>query len=139
MSTPDPGHAIQYEGIHCDLAIRRPARAVTVVVLSGSDIGEFGDLALQELHKDLDRVERLELFIDARAVRGATIDVSSAWALWLHKHRQRFTRLHMLTGSRYVQVTTQFVRRFFDFDELMTLYTEPAAFQQALDRSCWRT
>ena len=54
----------------CDehtLSIHRPAPAVALVVLSGSDIGEFGDLAMRELKKDLAPFKTIELFIDARA------------------------------------------------------------------------
>ena len=38
----------------------------------------------------------------------------------------------MLTGSRFVQVTADFVRRFADLRDMMCIYTEPAAFDAAL-------
>jgi hypothetical protein len=83
-----------------------------VVVLSGSDIGEFGHLPMYELKKDLEQSKTIELFIDARAVRGASIEVSAEWALWMRAHRAAFQRINMLTGSRYIQITATFVRRF---------------------------
>ena len=34
--------AVRFEGIHCNIAITRPAPGVTLLTLSGTDIGEFG-------------------------------------------------------------------------------------------------
>lgn len=130
--------AIEYQGCHCDLAIRRPAPAVAVVVLGGSDVGEFGDLAMRELQKDLDRFSAIELFIDARAVRGASIEVSAEWALWMRAHRASFKRIRMLTGSRYIQITAAFVRRFSGLADLMDIFTEHGAFDEELHGSVTR-
>ena len=123
---------IEYEGIHCNLAIRRPAPGVAVVVLSGCDIGEFGDLPMRELQKDLTCFKSIDLFIDARAVRGASIAVSGEWAIWMRAHRTSFKCIHMLTGSRYIQITATFVRRFAGLADLMNVFTEPAVFDEFL-------
>jgi hypothetical protein len=130
--------AIEYEGVHSSLKIRRPAPAVAVVVLSGSDIGEFGDLPMRELHKDLACFNSIELFIDARAVRSASIEVSAEWALWMRSHRASFKRINMLTGSRYIQITAAFVRRFAGLADLMNAFTERAAFDEVLAGSVSR-
>ena len=45
--------ALQYEGIHCKLTIERPRPGVAVVRISGHDLGEFGDVALRELEKEI--------------------------------------------------------------------------------------
>lgn len=124
--------SVEYEGVHCSLRIRRPAPGVAVVVLSGSDIGEFGSLPMRELQKDLARFNTLELFIDARAVRGASIEVSAEWALWMRAHRASFKRINMLTGSRYIQITAAFVRRFSGLADLMNVFTEHGAFEESL-------
>ena len=123
---------IEYEGVHCSLTIRRQAPGVAVVVLSGSDIGEFGDLPMRELQKDLACFNTIELFIDARAVRGASIEVSGEWALWMQAHRTSFKRINMLTGSRYIQITAAFVRRFAGLADLMNVFTEHVAFDESL-------
>lgn len=127
-SLPD----VSYEGVHCAVAISRPAPAIAVIVLRGSDIGEFGDFPMRELAKDLTRYGSIELFIDARAVRGASIKVSSEWALWMGSHRQQFKQISMLTGSRYIQITADFVRRFVNLMERMKIYTDAAAFDESL-------
>lgn len=126
---------VQYEGVHCRLAIARPAAGVLVMRISGWDAGEFGDGPMRELAKDLDAERPIELFIDAREVKGASIEVSGDWSLWLGKHRSGFKRIHMLTGSRFIQITADFVRRFAELGDLMRIYTEGDAFDSALARS----
>jgi hypothetical protein len=124
--------SVEYEGVHCTLAIRRPVPGIAVIVISGSDVGEFADAPMRELDKDLAQSGSIELFIDARAVRGASISVSSEWALWMNNHRLQLAQIHMLTGSRYVQMTADFVRRFVGLIDRMKLYTDPAAFDETL-------
>jgi hypothetical protein len=127
--------SLEYEGVHCTLAIRRPAPAVAIVVLAGSDIGEFADFPMKELAKDLDRYGSIELFIDARAVRGASIEVSSEWAFWMRTHARHFRQISMLTGSRYIQITAEFARRFVGLGERMKIFTDPAPFEECLRAS----
>lgn len=124
-----------YEGVHCRLEVQRPAPSVVVLRLTGWDIGEFGDAPMKELAPDLSAGRRVELFIDARAVRGATIDVSNDWALWLRAKRAHFTCISMLTGSPFVQLTARFVQRFAELNDLMRLYTDAASFDAALARA----
>lgn len=123
---------IEHEGVHCGLAIKRPAPGIAVVVLSGTDIGEFADFPMRELAKDLARFGSIELFIDARAVRSASIQVSSEWALWMSTHRTQFRHISMLTGSRYIQITADFVRRFAGLVDRMKIFTDRSAFDQSL-------
>lgn len=129
------GLMLTFEGVDCTIKIRRPADRVTVLVITGKDRGEHGDAPMRELARDLERGE-LQLFIDARDTIGANLDVSGQWAQWLSAHRARFKRISMLTGSRFVQLTAEFVRRFADLGELMNVYTDPAAFETALSLAC---
>ena len=126
---------VRWEGIHFSLAIQRPVAGIVVVRFSGWDVGEFGDAPMMELAKDLANEVRIELFIDAREVKGASIEVSSDWSQWLGKHRTSFKHISMLTGSRFIQVTANFVRRYGELGELMRIYTDPAAFDEALEQS----
>ena len=126
---------MQFEGIHCRLAIERPAGAVIVVRLTGWDVGEFGDAPLKELDKLLAGAEPVGPYIDARAVKGATVDVSNEWAQWLRRNRARFAHVSMLTGGPFVQLTAKFVQRFAELGEVMRIYTDAAAFDAALRES----
>lgn len=78
---------------------------------------------------------KIELFIDARGGRSASLDVSSDWARWLGKNRASFRHVSMLTGSRFVRLSAAFVRKFADLGDLMRIYTDAAAFEGALQSS----
>jgi len=118
-------------GSNVSFSIARVAPAVVVVVISGRDVGEHGDRPLRALDNLLSEGS-FELFVDARNTTGASIDVSNVWASWLRRHRDELHRIHMLTASRYVQITADFVRRFADLGDSMLLYTDAAAFDEQL-------
>lgn len=126
-----PGEII-LEGIHCTLTIRRPASGVIHAIYKGPDIGEFGDAPFLELSKDLAPGLPVELFIDARECPGPSINVSNDWAKWMCAHRNQVHRINILSGSRFVDVTASFVRRFTEFGERLRVYTEREVFYQAL-------
>jgi hypothetical protein len=124
---------LHYEGIHCTLTLQQPAPTVIVLRIAGSDIGEFGEAPMQALNGWLDPSAPVQFFIDARDVRGASIDVSGEWARWLGAHRDALETVTMLTGSRLIQITAEFVRRFAALQGIMQICTEPAIFDFALN------
>ncbi|HEY4016864.1 MAG TPA: hypothetical protein VGM06_26205 [Polyangiaceae bacterium] len=122
----------QFDGFTSSLTIERRSLGVVVLTITGRDIGEHGDGPLEEL--DLEAAKApFSLFIDASKTRGASVDVSDVWAQWLRKNRDRLHRIHMLTGSRFVRLTADFVRRFADLGDAMFIYTDGRAFEEALD------
>jgi hypothetical protein len=128
---------ISWEAPHSTLRLRRPARGVVVLIISGTDVGEHGVEPFTELEKEL-AAGAFDLFVDARASRGVTIDVSSEWSRWLGKNKGALRSIHMLTASRFVQLTANFVRNFAALGELMRIYTEPAAFEAELEAALAR-
>ncbi len=120
-----------FEGLHSSLTIARPVGHVVVVTISGRDAGEHGDGPLRALDHELSRGP-FSLFVDARRTQGASVDVSNVWAQWLRSRRDQLHHIHMLTGSRFVQLTADFVRRFADLGDAMLIYTDGAAFDEAL-------
>jgi hypothetical protein len=128
----DRPFARAFEGLYCRMLIRQPAAGLVVVTIEGSDIGEFGDAPFRELEVDLRAGKLLELFIDGRDTRGASIEVSNDWAFWLAKHRKGLRHVTMLTGSRFIQITADFVRRFAALEDLMRITNDPATFDAAL-------
>ena len=90
---------------------------------------------MRELKECLNGIAPIHLFIDARDVRGASIEVSGEWAGWLQAHKADLLYISMLTGSRFVEITAGFVRRFADLQGIMRIYTEPTAFDAALAES----
>lgn len=127
-----PRPSLEYAGSHCKLVLEQPGARVIVVRISGSDVGEFGDAPMLVLDGWLAEAGNIELFIDARKVRGASIDVSAEWAKWLDKNRTNLRTITMLTGSHFVHLTAEFVRRFSGLQGIMRICTEPAVFDNAL-------
>ena len=85
--------------------------------------------------RKLEDLDPVQLFIDARDVPGVSIAVSGEWAAWLQAHKSQLRNVSMLTGSRFVEVTADFVRRFAALQGIMRIYTEPAAFDAALSEA----
>ena len=127
--TPRETH---FDGIHCKLAILHYSSGVVIIRISGTDIGEFGDVPMRALSERLQDLDAIDLFIDAQEVRGASIEVSADWASWLNANRAKLRGVFMLTGSRFIEVTADFVRRFAALQGVMKIYTRPAAFDAAL-------
>lgn len=124
--------AIRFADRHCTIVISRPRRGVVLVVFEGRDRGELGDGPLREIEKDFAIHDKVALFIDARQAKSASIDVSGQWAQWLRSNKRHFHVVNMLTGSRFIQLSADVVRKFADLGELMHLYTDGAAFDEEL-------
>jgi hypothetical protein len=122
-----------WQGKSSSMGISRPKPGILLVVVTGMDIGEHGEAPFAELTKDIDS-EPVQLFVDARHSQGVTLDVSGRWARWLANHRDSLQSVHMLTGSRFVQLTASFVRDYASLGERMCIYTAPEEFEQALSR-----
>jgi hypothetical protein len=133
MSTTQ--NSVRFEGVHCSITLEEPAASVILMRISGTDTGELGDAPMRALDSWLASSGPAKLFIDARAVRGASIDVSSEWAAWLSQHRDQLQSITMLTGSKFIQITAEFVRRFADLNGLMWVCMEPAVFDLAIEQA----
>ena len=103
-----------------------------LAVFKGPDVGEFGQAPFQELAKDLNTGKQIEMFVDARAVPQASLDVSSDWAQWMIANDKSLIRINMLCATPFVQLTARIVRNLTTFGERMRIYTEAGAFEQAL-------
>lgn len=123
---------MRLENEHGSISVTCPATGVVLVEFSGQDVGQFDTAPFVLLDKQLAQRGKNALFIDARQARAASIDVSGAWAQYLAKNKDRFTCVSMLTGSKFIQLSAEFVKRFAEMGDLMRLYTEPAAFDEAL-------
>lgn len=131
-AAPAKDRRIRYEGIHCELFLEELPNRVVLLKISGVDIGEFGNAPMAALMEWIAEGGSIELFIDAREVRGASIEVSGEWAAWMSAHRDALRQVTMLAGSRFIQVTAEFVRRFASLEGLMRICTEDAVFDGAL-------
>ena len=121
-----------YDGIHCNLTIQYYPPRVVVLRISGCDIGEFGEAPMRSLNRLAVASDPIDLFIDARNVSGASIEVSGEWSAWLSAHKSGLRSITMLTGSRFIQITAEFVRRFGSLEGIMRICSEPVVFDYAL-------
>lgn len=126
---------VRFDGVHCTLSMKLSPPGVVSLLISGRDIGEFGEAPMQRLSEWLAGAGPIRMFIDARAARGASIEVSAEWAKWLAAHKVQLRDVSMLTGSRFVQITADVVRRFADLEGIMRVYTEGPAFDAALSEA----
>jgi hypothetical protein len=127
-----PSNEAVFEGIHCRLTIRRPRPGVVLAIFKGTDVGEFGQAPFQELAKDLATSKQIEMFVDARAVPQASLDVSNDWAQWMIANNQSLLRINMLCATPFVQLTAKIVRNFTALGERMRIYTDASEFEKAL-------
>ncbi|MFO0663986.1 MAG: hypothetical protein U0174_08545 [Polyangiaceae bacterium] len=129
MTLNEPVHL---QGRSASLTFRKVAREVVVLEITGSDGGEHGKAPFACLERAL-ADGPFSLFVDARDTKGASLDVSNSWAQWLARNRHRLGRVHMLTGSRFVKLTADFVRRFAGLGDMMVLYDDPSVFEETLE------
>src|SRR5262245_11251439 len=122
----------QFEGVHCKLAIQQLGPSVVVLRISGTDVGEFGNAPMRVLEDLLISSGPLALFIDAREVRGVSLAFISDCAEWLSNRRSDLQSITMVTGSPFIHVTAEFVRRFSALEGLMRICTDPGVFERAL-------
>src|SRR5688572_29300712 len=101
----------RFEGLSVTLLIQRRAPGVIVLVIKGVDTGALGDAPFRALAADLAGDQLIALFVAARDSRGASVSVSGEWAVWLGRNKGRFRHISMLTGSRFIKLTADFVRR----------------------------
>lgn len=127
--------ALRLEGVSCSMTIDEPAPGVVLVTIEGTDTGELGDAPFRALAPRIASGSRVEMFIDARAARGASIEVSDAWAQWPARHADALRHASMLTASRLVRLTAELVQRFYELGDVMRIYTEPARFEGALSNA----
>jgi hypothetical protein len=127
-----PAEPFVFAGVHCTMAISRPTERAIVIHIAGTDIGELGRRPFAAVDELLKLHTPVELFIDARDARGPSVDVSAQWAAWLREHRERFEHVNMLTRSRFVQLTADFVQRFAELGDRMRIFTDASSFDAAL-------
>jgi hypothetical protein len=90
MSKTHEAPDVRFSDINCTITVSRPHQAVVLVTFEGRDTGVHGDGPFAEIAKGMSPAQPIELFIDARSGRSASLDVSSDWARWLARNRSCF-------------------------------------------------
>lgn len=116
----------------CQVSIAKLREHRVLIVLEGTDRGSLGREPFQELEQSLASGGPFELFFDLRAARGATLDVSGSWAVWLRANQKRLRRVSMLTARPIVGLSAKTVARFSQLGDRAKLYSNAAEFERAL-------
>lgn len=130
MGPPSSTKRFHAEG--CQLSIAEPRAQRVLIVLEGTDAGRLGREPFQELEKRFDASRPLELFFDLRAARGATLEASGSWAVWLRANQQHLRRVNMLFARPVIGLSAKTVARFSQLGDKAKLYSNPADFERAL-------
>jgi hypothetical protein len=102
------------------------------------DKGQLGAATLDEISLALKRERPLELFIDAREAVAAAVSVSDDWTRYFSTNRSDFTRVHVLAGSRVVELTVAIAQHLSRTGSLIQIYSDPAIFESRLALACGR-
>jgi hypothetical protein len=129
---------VHLEGPQGRIVVARTAPSVVSLALSGRDVAHLVDAVAQEIEPDLAASEPLQLFVDARRTVGASMMMSAAWARWLAGRRDDLGRVDLLTGSGFLQLTGDFVRRFAGLGEKLHVHVDPGTWSRALSRAAAR-
>jgi hypothetical protein len=116
----------------------RPKTGVLVVTITGYDKGQFGTAPLDEIGSVLRVAAPLELFIDARHAVGATVRVSQDWTSFLSRHQRDFSHVHVLAGSKMVELTVAIAQHLSRTGNLMQIYSDAAIFEAQLEAAARR-
>ncbi|UGQ47993.1 hypothetical protein [Massilia endophytica] len=103
-----------------------------LVTISGSDVGQFGYAALDEIGLALLRKPPLELFIDAEQATLVSTDVSKQWTQFFSTNRQSLKRVSVLTGSKLINLTVAIAQHLSQSDNLIQIYSDCALFERMM-------
>ena len=130
--TRDNTPPVRFAAGNCAIEIARVGPNRLLVTLQGRDSGALGDAPFRTLEDMTKDGPGVDLFIDLEHAEGATLDVSGSWAVWMRRNRDRFNSVNMLTGTAFVQLSAQAVKRFSELGERAKIYSSRRDFDEAL-------
>ena len=133
-----PDGSVRMKSGESALAFARPTSSVLVVTIFGYDKGQFGTAPFDEIGSVLRVAAPVHLFVDARNAVGATVRVSEDWTSFLSRHRTELAHVHVLVGSKMVELTVAIARHLSRTDRLIQIYSDPAVFETQLDAASAR-
>jgi len=141
MSAPKFSRTIQADGSvrlatqHGSFSFARPRPGVLFVTIAGHDDGTFGSATLDEITQALQRERPITLFVDTREAISVSPSVRDDWTRFFASNRQNLTAVHVLTGSKAVQLSVAVAQHFSDTGNLIKLYSKPEVFEAQLAKS----
>jgi len=113
----------------CAFLFSRPRAGVLEVRIEGTDKGQFGTAALDEIALAIVRERPIELFVDASKASMPTVAVSREWTRFFKLNRKDLKRVSVLVGSRSVELTIAIAKHLSETGNLIQIYTDAALFE----------
>ncbi|WP_437999011.1 hypothetical protein WMF26_02470 [Sorangium sp. So ce185] len=126
--------AVQLANDRCSYTFRRLRPGVMLIAIAGHDGGEFGELPLDEIRKEIARFGPAALFVDVRAVTVAAPSVSDAWTAFFAANRATISRVRILVGSKLLQLVVALSKEASRTGDMIQIDDDPERFQAALAR-----
>jgi hypothetical protein len=133
-----PDGSVRMVSAEASFLFARPKTGVLVVTITGYDKGQFGTAPLDEIGSVLRVAAPVQLFVDARDAVGATVRVSEDWTRFFTRHSADLARVHVLVGSKMVELTIAIARHLSRTDRLIQMYSDPSIFEGQLEAACSR-
>ena len=108
---------------------RRPVQGVLDIRIQGTDNGQFGTAALDEIALALVRERPVEIFVDASDASMPAVPVSREWARFFALNRKDLKRVSVLVTSRTVELTVAIAQHLSQTGNLIQIYTDAELFE----------
>jgi hypothetical protein len=113
----------------CVFEFTRRAPGVIEVRIEGTDKGQFGPAALDEIAMAIVRERPIELFIDASKASMPAVSVSQEWTRFFSLNRKDLKRVSVLVSSKSVELTIAIAQHLSRTGNLIQIYSDPTLFE----------
>ena len=113
----------------CAFTFSRPREGTLAVLIEGTDKGQFGTAALDEIALAIVRERPIELFVDASRASMPTVAVSREWTRFFKLNRKELKRVSVLVSSKSVELTVAIAKHLSETGNLIQIYTDSALFE----------
>jgi hypothetical protein len=108
---------------------------VLLVTITGRDLGQFGQAALDEIRMEMLRHQPLELLVDAEGATMVASGVNQAWTQFFANNRNQLVRVGILAGTKFVNLVVSIAQHLSQTGNLIQIHADRAAFDAARARA----
>jgi len=119
----------------CTFTFMRLAPGVLDVRIEGTDKGQFGTAALDEIAVAIVRERPIEIFVDASQASMPAVAVSQEWTRFFKLNRKDLKRVSILVSSRSVKLTMEIAKHLSETGNLIQIYSDQTLFEARKSRS----
>jgi hypothetical protein len=121
--------AVTLKAGKCVFEFTRRAPGVLEVRIEGTDKGQFGTAALDEIALAIVRERPIELFVDAGKASMPTVAVSQEWTRFFALNRKDLKRVSVLVSSKSVELTIAIAKHLSETGNLIQIYSDASLFE----------